>query len=195
MPVAPSRYAALLLLASAAAALLLWAVSGFDYGVSGTLGQDSDHPFPPPTRMSYSLLGYSYWHGAERLTGPHRPLAWALAWLLALTLAWGWQLRRRGRGYRRGFQVSLAALLFSLGSAGLILLSAERAHTRFLGRHDVSASVSASLTALGAEGCARRSLTGSCPAWDRSTFPNPFAVSVAAILAGAALAALTSRRP
>ncbi|WP_424950487.1 hypothetical protein [Deinococcus sp.] len=189
----PGWFIRLMTVLNVLAVLVLSAGGWLSYGFAGTFGLDSDSAYPPFDRVTYGLSGYRYWSGQQVITGPHRPLTWAVLWLLLVTLAWAWQFWRRGRAFGRGLSISAASLLLTLLACALILPGAESAHTLFLHQHGQSTLISASVTQLetliylpcgNGQGC------GKSVAF---TFVNPFVLSLLAVGLGSVLAALPSR--
>lgn len=178
------------------ACLLIWAGGWLSYsfaGTSGTVGLNSDSAYPPFARVTYALTGYEYWGGGQMLTGPHRPLAWALGWLGLSALAWGIQARRHGGRFRWGFRVSGAALLLSLLTCLLVLPAAQSAHTRFVQQHP-NALIGATITTLDARAYSQCMDSQGCIRTELSVFLNPFVVSTVALAVAGVLAPNAPRR-
>ena len=180
------------------AILVLLAGGWLSYGFAGSLNMGSDSTPPLYDRVTYSLLGYRYWTDNQVMSGPHRPLTWALLWLPTMLAAWGYQNWRYGTGssgprVRWGLRITGAALLLSLLICLAVLPLAQSAHTAILRQNGQRASVEATLSTLevriydrctDAQGCRET----------RSTFLNPFAAVLLMIAAAGVVALLPPRR-
>lgn len=171
-----------------------------DTGGAGDLGlaMDSDHPHPRVDQVRYTLLGLTYLHGDEVLTGPHRALPLTLGWLaLTALLMLGLWKRWGSRPARRAWRASLFSLALIVGVGGPTLTLAERQHNRMLqaptlGRAEPVSMTSASPSTLHLWRCGRwedGSTSPGCQDRQESFFPNPglWAVLATFLTAGAGL--------
>ena len=112
------------------------------------LAMDSDTPHPRVDRVSYTLAGLTYFHGAQVLTGPHRSLPLTLGWL-ALTALLMWLVWRRWPlpSARRTLNASLMSLAVVVVVGGPTLLLATRHHNRMLQAPTVGLEQPVSMTA------------------------------------------------
>lgn len=166
------------------AGVVLLGFTWLDIGGAGDLGlaMDSDHPHPRVDRVRYTLLGLSYLHGDEVLTGPHRALPLTLGWLaLTALLMLGMWKRWESRPARRVCRASLCSLALVVVLGGLTLTLAGRQHNRMLqaptlGRAEPVSMTSASLSTLHLWRCGRWEddpASPGCQDRQRSSFPNP----------------------
>jgi hypothetical protein len=193
------------------ALLVLLAGGWLSYSFAGSLNMGGDSNVPAYDRVSYTLLSYSYWVGDQVASGPHRPLTWALLWLLIMLGAWGYQSWRYGAGpnstgpggfrARWGLGVTGAALLLSLLTCLTVLPVAQSAHTAILQngqrlQNGQSPWIEATLATLDVQerDYARCNDAGGCPLTTKSTFLNPFTAVLLLIAVAGVLAPLTPRR-
>lgn len=176
----PKLWAALCLLA----APLLFAYSFGDTVFAGTNPSEAG-PFPYAfaDRVSYGLLGYTYWIEGQPFTGPHRHLTWVVGWL-GLGTALLWRGRAGSEAARRMLRVSLLSLGLVVGVGGPVLEAAEARHNALRAQAELGGVVFASPATLRAEQCVRRPANSddACPEWVRSVFPNPALWGVLGIL-------------
>lgn len=163
------------------AGLVLLGFTFLDMGGAGDLGLglDSDAAHPRVDRVRYTLAGFTYLHGSQVLTGPHRSLPLALGWL-ALTALLMWGLWRRWKliPARQALRASLLALALVVGVGGPTLLLATWQHHRLLqaptaGLAQPVSMTSASPLTLHLWRCEHWMENQGCQSRQDSAFPNP----------------------
>ena len=197
----PSRFRIFLIVLTVLnvlAILVLLAGGWLSYGFAGSMNLGSDSTRPPYDRVTYSPLGYSYYVGDLVMSGPHRPLTWALLWLLIMLAAWSYQTWRYGTGptgprTRWGLRVTGLALLLSLLICLAVLPLAQSAQTAILGQNNQRTWIEATLTTLKVRVYDRCTDAQGCRE-TRSTFLNPFAAVLLLTTAAGVVALLPPRR-
>lgn len=186
------------------AGVLLLGYAFLDTAFAGDtgLGMDSDNPHPRVDHVRYTLAGFTYLHGQQVLTGPHRSLPLTLGWLvLTAGLMFGMWRRWALPSARRTLRASLLSLTLMLVVGAPVLGFANWQHNRMvraptLGLEQPVSMTSAGPLTLHLWRCGSWQERRGCQNREEAAFPNPtlWAILGMFVTAGAGLRRDSERR-